>query len=204
MKSSARKKLEELKQEVNVLEEVAFTDQLTGLQRFTPFQRQLQSRLVDASETKDSVAVVVLDLDNFKTINDNYGHLIGDRLIESVASRLLKIINNPKQLGRWGGDEFVFYEPMSQPECDVPRLMERLLDHFDEPILLDQRSITISVSVGISLFPDNGTEPQTLLSQADEAMFWVKENQGKQWLRFADLPDHLPSSTNTSQAVTQA
>jgi diguanylate cyclase (GGDEF)-like protein len=124
-----------------------------------------------------------LDLDRFKLINDTMGHNLGDLLLKDVAERIRQTLREEDTIARQGGDEFLVLLPEIRDEQEVVSVAERILGVFTQPILLDDNEIYMSTSIGISLYPNDGSEMETLVKQADTAMYYAKE-QGKNNYQF--------------------
>ncbi|MCH2241178.1 MAG: EAL domain-containing protein [Aquabacterium sp.] len=160
-------------------------DALTGLANRHQFSAHLQ-RLQDAGQqAKRPCALIFLDLDNFKTINDSLGHHKGDRLLQIVARRLLACVHGGDLLARIGGDEFAIISwEATRPE-QVAALAQRLLDTFAAPCVVDEARIPVSTSIGIAMAPQDGQDPHTLLKSADLALYAAKA-AGRSTFRFFD------------------
>lgn len=156
----------------NELKTMLYYDHLTGLSN----RRKLTTRLPDFLEdgTQKKKAVILLDIDNIKLINDTLGHLIGDRLIIEITHRLTRALTPPDEIYRFGGDEFLILSKFSE----LILLKEKavtLLDLFEQPFSIEGHYIHSSVSIGISLFPVHSTNPDELLKFADMAMYQSKK-----------------------------
>jgi diguanylate cyclase (GGDEF)-like protein/PAS domain S-box-containing protein len=149
-------------------------DALTGLPNRTLFSSRVTQALALALRHNVPAAVLFLDLNDFKRVNDTFGHAAGDRVLESVARRLQHCVRASDTVCRFGGDEFVvLLSEISQPE-DAGVCARSIREALSEPHQIDLHSIEISVSVGIGIFPQDGLEAETLLRHADAAMFQVK------------------------------
>jgi diguanylate cyclase (GGDEF)-like protein len=151
-------------------------DVLTGLPNRALLTERIELAIVDSARTKASFAVVFIDLDHFKAVNDTMGHAAGDVLIKKVAKRLLGCLRDGDTVARIGGDEFVLLLPEVQHDCDaMSHIIERVLDAIRKPCAVGGREFTLGCSVGISLHPADGMEAATLLKHADIAMYQAKE-----------------------------
>jgi diguanylate cyclase (GGDEF)-like protein/PAS domain S-box-containing protein len=166
------------------LSHLANHDTLTGLPNRALFQERLGRALIRAERNKLVFALLFLDLDQFKQINDNLGHLIGDVLLREVGDRLSSTVRRQDTVARLGGDEFVLIIEDINDFRDAATVAQKILGQFTEPFLLNGQPTKISASVGISLYPGDGSAAETLLHQADEAMYCAKK-QGRASFRFA-------------------
>ena len=130
----------------------------------------------DINERK--IAVLFIDLDGFKQINDNHGHRVGDRLLKLTAERFQKILRDTDLLGRVGGDEFVVSIVIDSKTETASEIAKRLLETLREPFVIDNRALTVSASIGISLFPDDGITADEVINEADIAMYQAKVEGG--------------------------
>ncbi len=164
------------------MEYLATHDDLTGLCSRPLFMDRLKHALAQAQRTKQRLAVIFIDLDNFKTINDTLGHDIGDELLKEAAQRLHQCVRDSDTLARMGGDEFtVILHPVESTEIEV--IGQRILEYLSASFHLRGKSLFISASVGISVFPEDGQDSETLIKHADTAMYRAKE-EGKNRLQF--------------------
>lgn len=154
---------------------LAHFDALTGLPNRSAWMNQARNALSQAQRHDHSLAVLFLDLDNFKTVNDSLGHPVGDRLLSAVAQRLSHCLREEDMFARLGGDEFVALLPhLSQP-ADAAAVARKMLEVLTAPVVIDEHELSPSVSIGISLFPGDGADVDTLLKHADTAMYGAKE-----------------------------
>jgi diguanylate cyclase (GGDEF)-like protein len=157
-------------------------DPLTNLPRREQFEQQLEHWLVESFDQPKQLAVLFLDLDHFKEINDTWGHQFGDSLLKAVAQRLRDNIRPEDFLTRWGGDEFVIVMPALSDFETVQKIADRLQNVFLKPFELEHQ-VCVGISIGISLFPKDGQTQESLLRAADIALYHGKQ-QGKhqnQW-----------------------
>ncbi len=158
-------------------------DRLTGLLNRFVFEELLNRALALAKRHHSNVALLFLDLDNFKQINDNYGHQVGDLLLKKVADRLRNVLRTSDVIARMGGDEFVvLLEGDSDPD-HAARAADKILDTMREKIMLNEHELYIKVSIGVAIYPIGGDDAQALLKNADAAMYHAKEN-GRDCFRF--------------------
>jgi diguanylate cyclase (GGDEF)-like protein len=160
------------------LHHLAHHDALTNMPNRVLFVERLKQALARAQGRKHVVAVLFLDLDRFKLVNDTLGHEAGDHLLRTMAKNLLGCIRDGDAVARFGGDEFaVFLNDMSAVE-DVLPLAQKFLDALAAPFNLEGSEFFVTSSIGISLFPNDGTDTQTLMKNADTAMYRAKQNGG--------------------------
>ncbi len=155
---------------------LAYYDALTGLPNRTLLQDRLAKALASARRQKNKVALLFLDLDRFKTINDSLGHSVGDLVLQQVAERLKKWGREQDTVARVGGDEFLIVLTAVKEPADAAVAAERLMDTMTAEFIAQGRSLSISCSIGIGIFPEHGTDGETLIKNADAAMYCAKEN----------------------------
>jgi diguanylate cyclase (GGDEF)-like protein/PAS domain S-box-containing protein len=162
---------------------LAYYDALTGLPNRTLLQDRLAKALADARRQKGKVAILFLDLDRFKDINDSLGHSVGDLLLQQVAERLERWVPEQDTGARLGGDEFLIMLTHVKDVSDAAVAAERLMDAMTAEFVVQGHSIHASCSVGISVFPEHGADAETLIKNADAAMYSAKES-GRENFRF--------------------
>jgi diguanylate cyclase (GGDEF)-like protein len=168
--------------------EMAHRDSLTGLANRRLFEDLLSEAVDTAGRTGEHLAVMFLDLDHFKNINDTRGHAVGDQVLCEVARRLLDEVRRPDTVARIGGDEFAILLRDVSGRAGVIELGERLLAAICAPIALAYGPAGIEASIGISLFPEHGPDGPRLLRYADDAMYAVK-SRGRRGVAMATTPD---------------
>ncbi len=167
------------------IEFLAYHDALTELPNRLLVRDRVRQAIAGAEREKNKVALLFLDLDNFKTVNDSLGHTTGDVLLKAVARRLKDCVRASDTLSRQGGDEFLIVMPgVESPEAAAP-VLDKIRDHIQHPFEIEGNELTTSVSIGVALYPDNGRDFDTLLKKADTAMYRAKE-QGRNAYRFFD------------------
>lgn len=181
-----RKKAEE------ELQYQAFFDPLTGLPNRTWFNQQLTQALNHEARQNTLMAVMFLDLDCFKNINDTLGHTIGDQILQAFAERLASCVRAGDVIGRWGGDEFTLLLPHIHSAEDTIGLAQRILNTLKSPFEVAGHHLHVKASIGIAIYPQDGRDGETLLKNADAALYRAKE-RGRNHYRFY-------SSTMTSTA----
>lgn len=162
-----------LKRSQENFEYLAHHDTLTQLPNRLLLNARMEHALIRAKRDSEKVAILMIDLDNFKPVNDTYGHLVGDGLLQAVAKRLLTIVRSEDTPARLGGDEFVvLLEAITEDGAD--EVAKKLIRGLSEPYVIEQYSISVSVSIGIALSPVQGENVQELMRQADNALYQVK------------------------------
>jgi diguanylate cyclase (GGDEF)-like protein/PAS domain S-box-containing protein len=155
---------------------LAYYDALTGLPNRTLLQDRLAKALASARRRKDKVALLFLDLDRFKTINDSLGHSVGDLVLKEVAERLKRFAREQDTIARVGGDEFFIVLTAVKDAADAAVAAERLMDAMTVELVIQGRSLSISCSIGISISPEHGRDGEALIKNADAAMYCAKES----------------------------
>jgi len=149
-------------------------DTLTGLNNRKSLVNHLERHLQAAPMTKEQLAVLYIDLDGFKLINDCFGHAAGDTVLRTTANRLKDCTRASDMVARLGGDEFVIVCNDLRKTEDVQILLERIEQAMASPIEVDQLSLNVSASAGVAYYPANGQTAEALLAQADKAMYQHK------------------------------
>jgi diguanylate cyclase (GGDEF)-like protein/PAS domain S-box-containing protein len=164
----------EIRRKEERLRQLAFHDQLTGLPNRTSFQDLFRHAAQRAKRHESHLALLYLDLDRFKQINDTLGHLVGDKLLQTVAERIRENVREEDLVARLGGDEFtVLLEDIEHEEAPA-RVAHKLIKALRQPIEIESKPLHISTSIGISLFPQDGADTVTLMKNADAAMYLAK------------------------------
>jgi diguanylate cyclase (GGDEF)-like protein/PAS domain S-box-containing protein len=164
-----RKKAEER------IRNLAYFDVLTGLPNRRLFNDRLAMAINSARRHHQRLAILFLDLDLFKRINDTLGHSVGDRVLEEMASRLKLCMREADTVSRMGGDEFTILMSEIAEVEDAVRLARRLIDAISQPFLVEDRELFVTTSIGISVFPEDGDNPEVLVKNADIAMYRAKD-----------------------------
>lgn len=172
----------------------AHHDALTGLPNRLLFVDRLRQAIAQARRKNHDAAILFLDLDRFKLINDTLGHAVGDRLLQSVAARLKGLLRESDTVGRQGGDEFILILPEIHSRAEVSTVAQKILALFSTPFPLEGEEVFITPSIGISLYPADGTDIETLIRHADAAMYSAKE-LGRNNFRF-----FTPALNETAQS----
>ena len=167
--------ISDLKQSQQRMEQMAFYDTLTQLANRRLFQDRLNQAIERSVRSNQSSALLYLDLDNFKRVNDTLGHQVGDHLLKEVASRLTYCVRKQDTVGRTGGDEFcVLLSEVSSPR-DAGIVAQKILNHLREPIEISGQPLIVTTSIGITVVPTDGMDPNVLMRNADLAMYRAKE-----------------------------
>lgn len=154
---------------------LALHDNLTGLANRRLLQDRLHQAIELARRHQQRVALLFVDLDHFKPVNDRYGHAFGDQVLCEMARRLERLVRGSDTVARLGGDEFVLLLQNIITTKDVEAVADKLVAAVSQPVVIEGMRCRLSASVGISLYPDHGTEPDTLLRLADQSMYLVKQ-----------------------------
>lgn len=172
----------QLRLQKNALQYQATHDALTGLANRILFTERLEFAIKKAQGNNTQMALLFVDLDHFKEINDSLGHEAGDKVLGIVTERLRETVKNDEALARFGGDEFTVIIEDAHAE-ETSALANRILRVLSEPLRVDHNELYVGCSIGVSLFPDNGDTPQDLLKYADAAMYAAK-NDGRNNIRY--------------------
>ncbi|MFZ5593501.1 MAG: bifunctional diguanylate cyclase/phosphodiesterase [Pseudomonadota bacterium] len=165
------------------IQRLSYHDPLTGLPNRLLLQDRIGLAIAEAQRNNTTVAVLFLDLDRFKTINDSLGHLVGDKLLQQMAQRLSACLHEAATVSRIGGDEYVIVLPNISETSVVADTAHNLLTAVSAPLAVEGQTFHVSASIGISLYPGDGQDVQTLMKYADTAMYHAKEN-GRNNFRF--------------------
>src|SRR5664280_1836443 len=172
-------------------------DSLTGLSNRRFLERVLDENIRLATLEDHSIAVFFADLDDFKKVNDVYGHDAGDRVLVAVAERLLSVFRDGDYVARVGGDEFVVAAPGVKDVRSIASMADKVVASLNEPLTIAEGLILVSISVGVALFPEHGHSGQELISRADEAMYLIKRTGKGAWRMWSASArsDEPPSSS---------
>jgi diguanylate cyclase (GGDEF)-like protein/PAS domain S-box-containing protein len=172
---------------------MAYHDSLTGLPNRALLSDRLDRAMLAAQRDGRKLAILFIDLDRFKTINDSLGHLTGDHLLKEVANRLCRVVRASDTVARLGGDEFVVLVPGVSDPAECSQVGEKIIEALAAPFPFEGRSLHISPSIGICLFPDDGADVETLMRHADAAMYHAKAN-GRNNYQFFTQPMNLAAA----------
>jgi diguanylate cyclase (GGDEF)-like protein len=172
----------ELEKSNKVLEQRALHDSTTGLPNRDLFNDRLTHAIAMAKRHAWSLAVMFLDLDRFKYINDTHGHSVGDEVLKEVANRLLKHTRDEDTVCRNGGDEFLYLLINPRGSENIRRIADTLLHTIGQPFSLGELNPVIKASLGIAIYPDDGTTGEQLIKNADSAMYRAKKSESRRIL----------------------
>jgi diguanylate cyclase (GGDEF)-like protein/PAS domain S-box-containing protein len=163
-------------QEANArAQHLADHDALTGLPNRRLLEDRLKQALALSYRNRKQTAVMFIDLDRFKTINDSLGHAVGDVLLKEVAVRLVKQLRVGDTICRIGGDEFMVVLPEVKRSSHVAQVAQKIIDQLSQPVTVEERELIVTPSIGIAVFPDDGRDAEALIRNADAAMYHAKE-----------------------------
>jgi diguanylate cyclase (GGDEF)-like protein len=168
----------------------ALHDGLTGLPNRALFRLRAEQALQVAASHRGRTAVMLVDLDHFKEVNDTLGHRAGDGLLREVATRMTSALPMPITVARLGGDEFAIIVPWTQAGVDVGQLAEQMMTRLREPLMADGVRIGVHASVGVAIYPDHASTVESLLQRADIALYRAKVNRGEVQLYNSDMDQH--------------
>lgn len=168
----------------------AFHDPLTSLPNRRALVERMRTAILRAQRSAERLAVLFIDLDGFKSVNDISGHDAGDRILVEIAERLRLLLRKDDVISRLGGDEFVvLLQGISNPAA-LPSVARKILDQIRRPVAFGEASLQVGASIGISLFPDDASEPERLIQQSDRAMYRAKQHGRNAFRFFSDQSTH--------------
>jgi len=195
---------EQLRRNYDHIEYLAYHDTLTNLPNKLAFLDYVNSVLVSSPGAKKMHAIFFIDIDNFKTINDTLGHEYGDSLLIHTA-KILTSIGDNGMLARTGGDEFLVFKENLSSKDEAINYASNIIERFREPIDLDGETVYISLSIGIAIYPDNGLLPNTLIKNADIAMYKSKEAGKNRYTMFdSSMEDELNRNISIIEVLRNA
>ncbi|PZE19939.1 sensor domain-containing protein [Paenibacillus xerothermodurans] len=171
-----------IKREHDNLTRMAYYDALTGLPNRRLFHDRYKQAMIAAKRHSRQLAVLYLDLDDFKLINDRYGHSAGDEVLRILASRLTKCVRASDMVCRLGGDEFIIVLPQLKQADDVHVLTRRIAGALNDPLCIAQQQISVTCSIGAAIYPRDATDGMDLIDFADHAMYQAKTH-GKNYMQ---------------------
>lgn len=179
--------------EIQKMSHLALHDFLTSLPNRVLLMERLVHAIGMASRHHKQAALLFVDVDDFKSINDTFGHAVGDSLLQEVATEITTCVRATDTVSRHGGDEFIVLLTQIEDVHDAVQVADKLLSRLSLPRLIDGHKIQVSLSIGISVYPDNGSDAETLMRNADAAMYSVKES-GRNGYRLFQEKAMLPAS----------
>jgi diguanylate cyclase (GGDEF)-like protein/PAS domain S-box-containing protein len=159
---------------------MAYHDMLTDLPNRTLFGDRLHMELARAERNRQPVAVLLMDLDRFKEVNDVFGHAVGDELLKAVARRLKTVVRRSDTVARMGGDEFLFILPGVQEQGDLEETAAKILAAVERPVELQGEQVSVGASIGAAVYPEHGHDEKALVRMADQAMYRAKREGRRQ------------------------
>jgi diguanylate cyclase (GGDEF)-like protein/PAS domain S-box-containing protein len=181
---SVARDITERKRAEQQLAHMATHDALTGLPNRVLFNDRLTLALAQSQRNQQKLTVMLLDLDRFKEINDTLGHSVGDQLLRFVSKRLKRLLRKSDTLGRMGGDEFLFLVPGIARLDNATEVARKILESFREPFLVEDHELRTTASIGVTIYPDDGADADTLLKNADIAMYSAKQMGRNNYQRY--------------------
>lgn len=175
--AEARDDLLDARAREKAAQEAALHDALTGLPNRASFEESLDHGLLQAKRHGWRLAVLFIDIDDFKSLNDSYGHGLGDQVLRTTAARLRSFFRDEDLVCRWGGDEFVCLLMDVQQEDSVVRLAKELSERISEARKVDEVTLVTELSIGIAMFPEDGETADALVRNADTAMYEAKKTE---------------------------
>ena len=184
---------------------LAYHDALTGLYNRVSFEEYLSHALAIAKRNEHLLSIFFIDLDRFKVINDTLGHDIGDQVLITVASRLKTVLRESDFISRWGGDEFVVILENVLSASDTAVIATNLISALKEPMEINGHHLITTASIGISLYPENGTDANTLIKHADSAMYQAKDSGKNNFSYYTtELSEQIQSKLDIDMALHNA
>lgn len=182
----------EQKRAEETIRRMAYHDPLTGLPNRVLFNDRVGMALSRARRSGENLAVMVLDLDSFKEVNDTRGHDVGDRLLQLAADRLTQLVRESDTVARIGGDEFYLLLPGLTGTTDADRAAEKIVAAFQEPFVLDDEEVWVTTSLGFTLYPEDGGDGKGLMRRADRAMYQAKRAGRSRCRRWSEAEADIP------------
>jgi len=175
--------ISEKKQKESLIHNLAYFDSLTDLPNRMLFQERVVSKIPALKRNSKKMALFFIDMDNFKNINDTFGHLTGDKFLIEVAESIKILLREQDTLARLGGDEFTIILEDAESISDIASVADKIINRFKNPVMIDGREFFTGASIGISIYPDDSQSYEELMRAADTAMYQVKES-GKNGYQF--------------------
>ncbi len=178
----------ERKRAEEIIKEMAYHDALTRLPNRSLFDDRLKLEIARARRHRQKLALMMLDLDRFKQVNDIFGHDVGDQLLRAVSKCLVGVVRESDTVARLGGDEFVLILPEIAKTQDAIKIAEKIIAGFQNPFAVCNHTLRVTTSVGIALYPDDGEERDVLMKKADIAMYHAKQSGRNCYQVHAPIP----------------
>ncbi|MEO8009110.1 MAG: GGDEF domain-containing protein [Betaproteobacteria bacterium] len=191
-----RQEAQRREQELVQVRHFAYHDDLTGLPNRSLLLDRLNQAIVQATRQNKQVGLLLLDLDGFKGINDRLGHAAGDKLLQQVAERLLACIRSADTACRYGGDEFVILLPDIDGEKSSAEVAQKMRAHLADPYIVDNHAIAVTASIGVAVYPFDGTTQGDLIRRADIAMYLAKARYRDNARAASAIPSFQPAAQN--------
>ena len=201
--STIARDITERKRADEQIRHLALHDALTGLPNRILFRERVTDAIRQARRAQQQVAVLFIDLDHFKGINDTLGHQIGDRLLQLTASRLRHCLREGDGVARLGGDEFVVDLPVLIGSSEAMAIARKILEVLREPFMIDQYVLHASASIGIGLYPNDGQDVETLMHAADTAMYHAKKKGRDNYQFFQQAYRRAPATSHCPRITTK-
>jgi diguanylate cyclase (GGDEF)-like protein len=157
---------------------------------------RLKMAMAQTKRYDQKLSIMMLDLDNFKSVNDTFGHMVGDELLKEISSRLTGRLRQNDTISRLGGDEFIILLPAIDTAQDAVEVAKIVLESFEQPFICSGHEISTSISIGIAIYPDDGQDMDSLMKNADMAMYYVKAHGRNGYHLFTNT-----SANHTDQQV---
>ena len=187
----------ERKRREDMIHHMAYHDPLTGLPNRQLFFDILNLEIAHASREGNKIAVMFLDLDKLKTVNDTHGHDIGDKLLQEAAKRISSALRQSDTVSRLAGDEFTILLPRVLTVDDAYNIAKKMLDALKPSAIIEGHKLTTTASIGISFFPDHGKDSETLVKCADDAMYYVKKRGGSRFMLYDPMVEEAQPKDKT-------
>ena len=180
------KDITQLKENENVIKKLAYYDYLTSLPNRRSFSDQLETSIESCKSDNSKLILLEIDIDYFKSVNDNFGHHVGDLLLKEIARRLENNVRTCNQVYRKGGDEFAIIINESLGYSEISKIGSRILSQLKKPLCIDENQVFVTASIGVAVYPDDGYDSETILKNSDLAMYKSKKDGGNTYNFFSE------------------